>query len=71
MIRGSVTREGRRKAEKKGKYLRTGAVEGTAARARLNGERMYSVLNTFVEKKDRKLCCMHITSQIVEKIDLI
>lgn len=28
-----------------GRNLRTGAVEGTAAGARLNGERMYSVLN--------------------------
>lgn len=52
MIGGTVNREERGKAKRKGKYARTGAVEGTAAQAKLNGERMYSVPNsTFVEKK--------------------
>lgn len=49
----SVTREERGKAKRKGKYVRTGTMEGTAAQAKLNGERMYSVPNTFVEKRSK------------------
>lgn len=67
----SVTREERGKAKRKGKYVRTGTMEGTAAQAKLNGERMYSVPNTFVEKRDQKLLNVKFTSQNVEKIGFI
>ena len=63
-------REERRK-RKEGKGIRTGTVAGTAARARLNGERKNSVLNSLVGQRSTTLVHADVTGRVVDQIDVI